>query len=129
MKNLKDIILEKLKVTSSYQRLEELEDFDFDKFFNAIKDNGLTIVSKYLKDDEPIIDNTDFNREYILDCITIGRFDHNDCIVFVFILKNDPRYTRTWRKSSKEQLEMMAKRLKGGDFLQLIQNIYNDIVK
>ena len=43
MRNLKDIILEKLKVTPSKQRLEELEDFDFDKFFDAIVDNGTFI--------------------------------------------------------------------------------------
>ena len=129
MRNFKDIIIEKLKVNPSKQRLETLEDFNFDKFVDSMDEFKSIDVSKYLKDSEPIIDQYLPTKKYILDHIGKLKFRGNDSIMFVFTLKSDPKQTRTWRKSNKEQLEEMATRLKGGDFLQLLQNIYNDIVK
>jgi len=129
MKNLKDIIIEKLKVNPSKQRLETLEDFDFDMFVNSIDEFESIDVSKYLKDSEPIIDEYLPSRKYILDHIGKLEFRGHDSIMFVFTLINDSKQTRTWRKSNKEQLEEMATHMKDGDFLQLLQDIYNDIVK
>ena len=129
MKNLKDIIFEKLKVNPSKQKLETLENFDFDMFINSMDDYESIDVSKYLKDGEPIIDEYLPSKKYILDHIGKLEFRGHDSIMFVFTLKSDPRQTRTWRKSNKEQLEEMATHMKGGDFLQLLQDIYNDIVK
>ena len=129
MKNLKDIIFEKLKVNPSKQRLETLENFDFDMFINSMDDYESIDVSKYLKDGEPIIDEYLPSKKYILDHISKLKFRGNDSVMFVFTLKSDPKQTRTWRKSNKEQLEEMATHMKGGDFLQLLQDIYNDIVK
>lgn len=129
MKNLKDIILEKLKVNPSKERLESLEDFDFDMLFNSLDDFEPISVSKYLKDSEPIIDEYLPTKKYILDSIGKLKFRGEDSLMFIFKLISDPKQTRTWRKSNKEQLEEMATRLKGGDFLQLLQDIYNDIVK
>lgn len=131
MKNLKDIILEKLKVNTSKQKLETLEDFDFDMFVNSMDDYESIDVSKYLKDSEPIIDEylPSKNLVYILDHIGKLEFRNKTSIMLVFTLISDPKQSRTWRSSDKEQLEEMSKRLKGGDFLQLLQNIYDDIVK
>lgn len=129
MRTINDFINEKLKVTSSKQRLETLEDFDFDMFFNSLDDFGQLNVSSYLKDGEPIIDEYLPSRTYILDHIGKLKFRGENSIMFVFTLKSDPQQTRTWRKSNKEQIEKMATQLKGGDFLQLLQDIYNDIVK
>lgn len=129
MRNLKDIILEKLKVNPSKQRLESLENFDYDMFVNSMDDYESIDVSKYLKDGEPIIDEYLPSKKYILDHIGKLEFRNETSIMFVFTLKSDPKQTRTWRKSNKEQLEEMAKFLKGGDFLQLLKDIYNDIVK
>lgn len=129
MKNLKDIIFEKLKVNPSKQRLETLEDFDFDMFVNSMDDYESIDVSKYLKDGESIIDEYLPSKKYILDHIGKLEFMNKTSIVFVFTLINDSKQTRTWRKSNKEQLEEMATHMKGGDFLQLLQDIYNDIVK
>lgn len=129
MKNLKDIIFEKLKVNPSKQRLETLEDFDFDMFVNSMDDYESIDVSKYLKDGESIIDEYLPSKKYILDHICKLEFMNKTSIVFVFTLINDSKQSRTWRKSNKEQLEEMATHMKGGDFLQLLQDIYNDIVK
>lgn len=131
MRNLKDIILEKLKVKPSKQRLETLENFDFDMFVNSMDDYESINVSKYLKDGEPIIDEYLPSKKlvYTLDHIGKLEFRNETSIMFVFTLINDSKQTRTWRKSNKEQIEEMATRLKGGDFLQLLQDIYNDITK
>lgn len=129
MKNLKDIIFEKLKVNPSKQKLETLEDFDFDMFVNSMDEYESIDVSKYLKDSEPIIDEYLHSKKYILDHISKLEFSNETSILFVFTLINDPKQTRTWRRSNKEELEEMATHLKGGDFLQLLQDIYNDIVK
>lgn len=129
MRNLKDIILEKLKVNPSKQRLESLENFDYDMFVNSMDDYESIDVSKYLKDGEPIIDEYLPSKKYILDHIDKLEFSNETSIMFVFTLIKDSKQTRTWRKSNKEELEDMATRLKGGDFLQLLQDIYNDIVK
>lgn len=130
MKNLKDIIFEKLKVNPSKQRLESLEDFDFDTFVNSMDDYESIDVSKYLKDgDPPIMDEYLHSKKYILDHISKLEFSNETSILFVFTLISDPKQTRTWRRSNKEQLEEMTKLLKGGDFLQLLQDIYNDITK
>lgn len=129
MRNFKDIILEKLKVNTYKQRLETLEDFDFDMFVNSMDEYESIDVSKYLKDGEPIIDEYLPSKKYILDHIGKLEFRNETSIMFVFTLINDSKQTRTWRKSNKEQLEEMATHMKGGDFLQLLQDIYNDIVK
>ena len=129
MRKINEFINEKLKVNPSKQRLESLEDFDFDMFFNSLDDFGQLNVSSYLKASEPIIDEYLPSRTYILDHIGKLKFRGENSIMFVFTLKSDPQQTRTWRKSNKEQIEKMATQLKGGDFLQLLQDIYNDIVK
>lgn len=129
MRNLKDIILEKLKVNPSKQKLESLENFDFDTFVNSMDEYESIDVSKYLKDGEPIIDEYLPSKKYILDHIGKLEFTNETSILFVFTLIKDSKQSRTWRKSNKEELEEMAKHMKGGDFLQLLQDIYNDIVK
>ena len=115
MRKINEFINEKLKVNPSKQRLESLEDFDFDMFFNSLDDFGQLNVSSYLKASEPIIDEYLPSRTYILDHIGKLKFRGENSIMFVFTLKSDPQQTRTWRKSNKEQIEIgRYYRLKNG---------------
>ena len=122
--NRQYIIIEKLKVStnSSYG----LEDFNFDRFRKELETCHPISVSPFLDDDEEI--GYLYFGKYILQSIHSGAQNNSpDSIIFVFEKENDKRSHEIKHINSMEELLGMSKTL-SGDFLKLIQDIYNAVI-
>ena len=122
--NRQYIITEKLKVSanSGYS----LEDFDFDRFRKELETRHPISVSPFLDDGEEI--GYLYFGKYILQSIHSGAQNNSpDSIIFVFDKENDKRTHEIKHINSMEELLDMSKTL-SGDFLKLIQDIYNAVI-
>ena len=122
--NRQYIITEKLKVSanSSYS----LEDFDFDRFRKELETCHPISVSAFLDDGEEI--GYLYFGKYILQSIHSGAQNNSpDSIIFVFEKENDKRSHEIKQIKSMEELLDMSETL-SGDFLKLIQDIYNAVI-
>lgn len=122
--NRQYIITEKLKVSanSSYS----LEDFDFDRFRKELETRHPISVSPFLDDGEEI--SYLYFGKYILKSIHSGAQNNSpDSVIFVFSKENDKRSHDIKQIKSMEELLDMSKTL-SGDFLKLIQDIYNTVI-
>lgn len=122
--NRQYIITEKLKVSAN--NVYNLEDFDFDRFRKELETCHPISVSPFLDDDEEI--SYLYFGKYILKSIHSGAQNNSpDSIIFVFDKENDKRSHEIKHINSKEELLDMSKTL-SGDFLKLIQDIYNTVI-
>lgn len=125
--NKQYIITEKLKVsTKDINSIYSLEDFDFDRFKEELETCHPISVSPFLDDGEEI--GYLYFGKYILQSIHSGAQNNSpDSIIFVFEKENDKRSHEIKHINSKEELLDMSKTL-SGDFLKLIQDIYNAVI-
>jgi hypothetical protein len=125
--NRQYIITEKLKVsTKDINSIYSLEDFDFDRFKEELETCHPISVSPFLDDGEEI--GYLYFGKYILQSIHSGVQNNSpDSIIFVFEKENDKRSHEIKHINSMEELLDMSKTL-SGDFLKLIQDIYNAVI-
>jgi hypothetical protein len=123
----KDYIIEKLKVsTKDINSVYSLKDFDFDIFRKELETRHPISVSPFLDDGEEI--SYLYFGKYILQSIHSGAQNNSpDSIIFVFEKENDKRSHEIKHINSKEELLDMSKTL-SGNFLKLIQDIYNAVI-
>lgn len=118
------IISEKLKVSVNADY--SLDGFDFDVFRNKLEKTHPISVSPFLDDDEEI--SYLYFGKYILKSIHSGAQNNSpDSIIFVFEKENDKRAHDIKQIKSMEELIDMSKTL-SGDFLKLLQTIYDSIM-
>ena len=129
MRNFKDIIIEKLKVSNKDNGFVPFNSINVVKFARALRKTGTIFIENYT--DELISDKRyarKYNEMYLY---SIGLKDRSNPhpmeIEFEYRTK-DKGGTRRDIIKNEDDLQLKRTFAEGGDFQSLIENIYNDIM-